>query len=112
MLLHLAVEDHDDHVLVRAQGELDLSSAGRVTAAVKEAFAHGRGSVLVDLSGVTFVDSTGLTALVRIHREAEARGTYVAVVAPSRSVRRVLDLLGLGDVLHVHNTVEQALPHG
>ena len=76
-------------------GEIDMATADAfydqlcvlVTAAHSPAF--------VDLSGVSFMDSCGLNALVRASRDAAAAGANLVLVAPSRQVRRVLVVSGL-----------------
>ncbi len=109
MLLRLIVESRGGHVLIRAEGELDMSGAAGIQQAVADALGDGHLLVLLDLSGVTFVDSTGLSALVSVHLSAEQAGSYLAVVSPRESVRRVMRLLGVEDVLHLHDSVDEAL---
>ena len=78
MLLRLVVENRNGHVLVRAVGELDIASAPSVTTAAEDAFADGYRLLLLDLSGISFMDSTGLSALLALHREAESRDAHTA----------------------------------
>jgi anti-anti-sigma factor len=54
--------------------------------------------LVIDFGGVTFVDSTGLGALVRIRNEAERHGKRVDLVGVRREVRRVLELTGLSEL--------------
>ncbi|UDY37581.1 STAS domain-containing protein [Dermatobacter hominis] len=77
----------DDGPVVIAVGELDLASTPAFTAALTEALVDERQTLTIDLSGVTFCDSTGLRALLTApgHRPVRLR-------APTTSVRRLLDL--------------------
>ena len=109
MLLRLDVEDRADHSVVIATGEIDAATAGDVTTAIAGPLAQGRPTVLLDFSGVTFIDSTGLGMLVRAHRAAEARGGFFAVVHPTPQTRKLVRVLGLDQLLHVYDTHEQAL---
>ena len=109
MLLRLLVETSPGHVLIRASGELDVSNSASLTQAGEDAMADGYKTVLIDFSGITFMDSTGLSALVALHRHASARDAYVAVVAPGESARRLIELMGLDETLHLHASVEEAL---
>jgi anti-anti-sigma factor len=78
-------------------GELDMASAS-----VVEARLDGLdGSVDLECSGVTFVDSSGLRLFVAIHRACEARGAKLTIVNPSGRVTQLLELTGLDSVLDV-----------
>jgi len=90
----IALDHTGDTVTVRVVGELDLSCAARFDLAMSGAFELGDRWV-VDLSGVVFVDSTGVRCLVRAWRESLRRGTRVEIVGVTPAVRRVLDLTGL-----------------
>lgn len=109
MLLRLLVETSDGRVLIRASGELDVSNSASLVQAGEDAMADGYETVLVDFSGITFVDSSGLSALVALHRHAAERGVFVAVVALGDSTRRIIDLMGLDETLNLHPNVEEAL---
>jgi anti-sigma B factor antagonist len=108
MQLRLDVDDRDDHAVVTATGEIDVETAGSLSDSVTEALAQAP-RVLLDLSAVTFIDSTGLGVLVRAHRAAEARGGFFAVVHPTPQTRKLVRVLGLDQLLHVYDTHEQAL---
>jgi anti-sigma B factor antagonist len=109
VLLRLVVEIRNGHVLVRAVGELDLSSAPSLSTAAENALADGYHLVLLDLSGVSFMDSTGLSALLAVHREAEARDAHAAIIASSDNALRVIEMLGVDQVLHLYDTVDAAV---
>jgi anti-sigma B factor antagonist len=109
VLLRLVVENRSGHVLVRAAGELDLSSAPNLTSAAEDAFADGYRVLLLDLSGVSFMDSTGISAVLSVDREAQERDAYAAIIAPSENALRVLEMLGVDQVLNIYDTVDAAL---
>jgi anti-sigma B factor antagonist len=85
----LSVEVDAARRTVLVAGEVDLSSVERLVRAADR--LPGDGPIRIDLRGVSFIDSTGIRGLVRIASER----SEVVLVAPSRSVRRVLDLLRL-----------------
>lgn len=99
-----------DAIVVAVAGEIDLGSIGTVRAALTDALARHR-RVVADLSGVRFMGSTGLNELVRAHRRAEAARGRLFVVSGvgNRRVLRPVHAAGLGDHLHVHDTLESAL---
>lgn len=82
------------------RGELDLATApeleGRVLGTIREG-----GSVVLDLSELTFMDSTGVRTVVAAHQAARDAGTELAVVRPPREspVSRVIDISGIAGTL-------------
>jgi anti-anti-sigma factor len=108
MQLRVVVEERGDGVaLVTATGELDTSTAETLRDAVRDALGSGYDAVLVVLAGVSFVDSSGVTALLAGNRLARRSGRYFGLVAPSEQAVRVLDMLGVTE-LAVHRTVDEA----
>ncbi|HET6165494.1 MAG TPA: STAS domain-containing protein [Marmoricola sp.] len=88
------ISDASPHVVVVA-GELDIAVADAFLDRCRQALAGAGDTIELDLGGVTFIDSTGIGALVRVHREATAQGTSVRLTHVPRQVSRVLDLSGL-----------------
>ena len=88
-----------EEISVRLEGELDLETAkafDRRLADIDEARVT---RLLIDLSGVTFMDSTGLQSIVRAHRSAEANGHDLVLRRGSRQVQRLFQLTGMDDRL-------------
>ena len=79
------------------RGELDLATAPRLAEAAESQLSQQQQSLVVDLTGATFLDSSGARELVRIARRAAADGVSLEVVCPraNRPVRLVVDLLEL-----------------
>jgi anti-sigma B factor antagonist len=98
-----------EHAVVSASGELDLYSAGCLEARIEEADAAGAQTVLVDLSEISFVDSTGLGVLVQETNRLEGRGHTLVLVTNDPRTRRVLELTGLDRVLRTYATLQDAL---
>jgi anti-sigma B factor antagonist len=103
-----AVEQRGEAIVVRLAGELDLYNADDARAAIGEAAAQNPGRVVVDLSQVTFVDSTGLGVLVEGRTKLENRRALL-LAAPQMETRRALEVSGLDRYLPVHETVDDAL---
>jgi anti-sigma B factor antagonist len=80
------------------RGELDLASAPELAAAVDTELAATPQALVLDLSGTTFLDSSGARELVRVSRKAESAGVALHVLVPekNRPVRLTIDLLELG----------------
>lgn len=84
-----------------AAGELDVASAPALEHAVARALAGQGGRFRLDVRGTMFMDSTGARSLLHVHNRVEELGRQLVVVAPTRAVRRVLELMGLNQVIEV-----------
>lgn len=91
----------------RFVGEIDFTSAGPVQSTLTSMILPGGGTVVADLSQVTFIDSSGLGALVQAHRTALERETRLVVVASS-PVLRLLRVTGLDTVLETYDGLDAA----
>lgn len=94
--------------IVRASGEIDLRNVHRLAEILDQALSDSR-TVIVDFGGVSYIDSTGLNTLVRLHEQCAQRKTGMAVVVTSRTLRRIFSVLGLQDVFRIFPTVDAAL---
>ncbi|MFC8425815.1 STAS domain-containing protein [Streptomyces sp. NPDC057236] len=92
--------------LVTVEGALDLHTASQLADILQPLLLTSGQSVLVDLSGVAFLDSTGLTCLIAAYRTARSTGARLALIAPGERVRRMLALTGTDRVLHSYATVD------
>jgi anti-sigma B factor antagonist len=99
-LLRCSYEHDGGADIVHVRGELDISSVGELQCAVAGAPCKGR-ELHLDLSGLTFLDSTGAEALMRIHKSFETDGRRVVLTRPRRQVLTVLTLLGLDQLLSI-----------
>lgn len=82
----------NDVALIRLEGEIDISSAHLLTSQFTWVVSQGKSAVIVDATKVSFMDSTGLHALVEGKRALHEHGTRIFLV-PSPHVRRVLELV-------------------
>ena len=94
--------------VVRAVGEIDLNSSGGLREAVDEAAAFSS-RVIVDLTLVELLDSTGLSVLADAQWRAGATGGVVALVGPRRLVRTVLEITRLDEAFPIYGELEDAL---
>ena len=89
-------------------GDVDLESSPRARELLLGLVLGGR-SVLVDLSGVGYIDSSGVASLIEAFQLARRSGTGFALVAPTPSALRVLQLARLDRVFTIHPTLADAL---
>lgn len=103
---------HNGHTIVWAQGEIDIATVNGLMQELANA-AHGHQCrVIVDLTDVTFMDSTGLNALVSARRKASAGGGEVQLVGACALVRKILRITGLDQIFPVYSTIDEAIGAG
>jgi anti-sigma B factor antagonist len=95
--------------VVSARGDLDLATVVAFRADLNDQLTAGTSQVVVDLSEVTFIDSTAVGALVTASRALQRRGGSLLLVCRTSRVLRVLEITGLDTVLPVHGSVDEAL---
>jgi anti-sigma B factor antagonist len=88
----------DDSFFVRVAGELDAASVGRLEGVLDDAIARGAMRIEMDLSRVSFVDSSGLAVLIRTQQRVVARGGALAVEPASEPARRLFEVAGVSDL--------------
>jgi anti-sigma B factor antagonist len=105
------IERNDGYVVVRLAGELDLYNAHVVRETLLECCAEAPERLIVDLSGVKFIDSTALGVLIEARtRLVNRRGFLLA--APGLETRRALEISGLDRHFAVHDSLDAALGAG
>ena len=90
------VDDGGKSVLTLS-GELDLSTVGRVEAAFERALSRSPELLVVDVSELGFIDSSGIALLIR----ASERVGRLELRCPTPILRRVIDVTGLTEILHI-----------
>lgn len=96
---------------VSVRGELDLSTAPELEGPLEEILGDATGSVLIDLSGCEFIDSTGIALIVRAWQRLDGGegGRTLVICSQNDQVRRVLEITGLELSIPVHLTRDDAL---
>jgi anti-anti-sigma factor len=105
----VADPQHLPAVVVALPSEIDMASAGRASQQLGAALAPGIKTVIADMTATRFCDSSGISVLVRAHKQAAANGTQLRLVVVSTIVLRALRLVQLDDLLPIHPTLSQAL---
>ncbi|MGH2762336.1 MAG: STAS domain-containing protein [Thermoleophilaceae bacterium] len=102
-MLPLAVEQtsRDGVEVLMVEGEVDVATAPRLITALNQAVSGALESLVIDLSAVGFMDSTGLALLINAHRRITHRRKGFAVVCPPGPLRRVFEVTDMVDLLHV-----------
>ena len=102
----LNVNQDNAHTVLTVAGEIDLSTSDQLDAAVVEALAQETAHLTLDLSEVTFLDSSGLGVIVKALKRAKEATTVFDVVAVNDRVIKVFKLTGLDSVLEIYATLD------
>lgn len=105
-MLDITIEESGDYTICRPAGELDAFTVGQFREALTD-LGGGR-QLLIDLSGVPFLDSAGLGALIGGVRRAREAGGDVAVYGARSAVSRLLHTTGFDRVAAVLETEDEA----
>ena len=100
---------HDDRVVVHVAGALDLYTVGVLREVLLDSIAADFTDIVVVLTGVTFVDSTGLGVLVGAHKRVRSRGGRLQLVVDQESVLKVIRITALNHVFALYPTLDAAL---
>jgi anti-sigma B factor antagonist len=96
--------DERGHTLLRVTGAIDMQSRDALLTAGRAAFESDSPGLVLDLADVTFLDSTGIGALVELGHDAEDADAGFALRDPSPRVVRVLRMTGLSDAWPIEQT--------
>jgi len=99
--LRIEVANTTSPTTVVLSGEIDLATAGRLRAALIAISHSGEHNVVIDMTNVTFMDSTGLSALVGPLKRFRSMDGQIVLRSPSKSVRKVLEITGLTRVFTI-----------
>lgn len=95
--------------VLKLPAEMDLTVADAVREALLSVLNAGALGLVVDMTGTTFCDSAGITALVRAARRADANGATMRLAVTVPPVLRVLTLVGIDRLIDVYPDVDAAL---
>jgi anti-sigma B factor antagonist len=101
MALKIDTEKTAGGITIKATGEVDLYTSPELRKEILKAIPSSGGELAIDLSDVTYIDSSGVATLVEALRGANQQGTTFALVSPSQAVKQVLELARLDSVFEV-----------
>ena len=109
MDLGLDVGERDGVTVITASGELDLGSSPRLRDLAVDRLMHGARGLVIDLTEVAFIDSTGLGTLVAILKRARSLGGDLGLVVSLDRVRKLFELTGLTAAFAIHADLDSAV---
>jgi len=107
--LRVEVQSYGEATVLAVSGELDLASSPMLESGLERVSSTGSGPVIVDLRQLDFMDSTGLSVLVKAHQRAQDDGRRFGLVSGPPQIQRLLSLTGIGERITVVRTPEELL---
>ncbi|MEZ5118007.1 MAG: STAS domain-containing protein [Candidatus Nanopelagicales bacterium] len=98
-----------DRTVVEVGGEVDVYTAPALDERLGALIDEGQTRLVLDLTGVDFLDSTGLGVIVKALKRTRERGGGLALVVTEERIRKVFRITGLDAVVPLHSSVESAL---
>jgi anti-anti-sigma factor len=95
--------------LVALSGEMDIVSAGSFTEAMAELEDSASDGIVIDVGGLTFIDSSGINALVQAVRAFATRGGRAVLASPGAHIQRVFQITHVGEIVTVAADRDEAL---
>jgi anti-anti-sigma factor len=109
-LARIEIDQTPRGVIARISGEIDISNVGAVKRKLTDAVTSASPGLVVDVSGTTYLDSSGVYLLFELARALEGRQQQMCVVAPPTTPStRVLLITGFDHIVPVTGTVEEAI---
>lgn len=103
------IRDETGVTVVTLEGELEVSEAPALRDLLGSLVAGPQSRILLDVLGVTFIDSSGIGVLVGAHRRAVEAGARLGIAGPSAGVRRVFELTRTDRVLNIFGSVPEGV---
>ncbi|GAA1756152.1 STAS domain-containing protein [Streptomonospora arabica] len=104
-------DSNERNAVAAMPAEIDIHNRDGLVQSMFEVLDSNAGVLVVDMSETVFCDSSGVHALLTARRRALSRGKTIRVVAPRRNVRRVLEICGIGRLMPIDGSLEEALSH-
>ena len=100
----------DDHVVVRMKGDLDIvNSSDFKKWIVDHLIASGRKNIVLDMTKLNYMDSSGLGVIISIQKHCKLNGGSLAIFGLNTQIRKLLELTSLDRILKIKDNLEEAL---
>jgi anti-sigma B factor antagonist len=100
-ILGTEIQKGAPYALVTLVGELDTSNVGQLYEELAALTREGIRHISIDLAGLEFVDSTGLSALIAAHKRTASQGGELILHAPNRDIRRQFKMTGVDTYFNI-----------
>ena len=104
------IERHDHRLIAHLRGEVDASNVRSLQRDIVAAIPNTAAGLVLELSALDYIDSSGIRMLFALHKQLERRGQRVRAVVPDATpVKRVLDFAGVGTLIPLDAELSAAL---
>jgi anti-sigma B factor antagonist len=104
--MQIATTPGSDRYVIAASGEVDLASSPELDIAIIAAIKSGSSSLVIDLTDVSFMDSSGLGVIVRGLKRCREADKDLDLVITNERVLKVFGITGLDQVIPIHDSIE------
>lgn len=108
-MVEISTESFKRADLITVSGRIDSSNASELDSALSGLTENGRHNIVLDLSGIEYMSSAGLRAIVGSYRECRTHGGDVRIANPSDRAREVFDLAGLTAIFSIYDDSTSAV---
>ena len=109
-IISVRVEDLGGLPAAHLDGEIDISNASEIRNQLLAALSNTAPGIIVDLSGVTYLDSRGVHVLLELAERVRVRQQRLCIVVPDTAlIKRILKLTHLDEIVPLDNTLEDAV---
>ena len=98
-----------DVVLAEIEGEVDAHTASMLDKTLKDLLAQGHSRLVLDTSQMHYISSAGLRAIMFAQREVSQHGGEIRVCGLNAQVRRLFEMIGLDECLHLSSSLQEAM---
>jgi anti-sigma B factor antagonist len=106
MIMQIATTPGSDRYVITVSGEVDLASSPDLDTAIIAAIESGSSSLVIDLTDVSFMDSSGLGVIVRGLKRCREADKDLDLVITNERVLKVFGITGLDQVIPIHDSIE------
>lgn len=99
--MNVNVNRDGSRLIAAVEGEVDADNCEALGASIEPALSDDVDTLVIDAANLSFIDSSGITELLRMRDVMQARGGVCRIEAPTDQVRRILEITGLGDAFAV-----------
>ena len=107
--MNITEQQRAESLVIRVEGDIDASNAAELRKHLGESIGRHTGRFVLDLSAVSFIDSSGLGALVGFYKQVRVGEGDVRLAGLQENVQKIFALTRLDQVFGLHSTVDEAL---
>ena len=107
--MKIKFRDERNYTVVNLEGELDVESSSDFKRRIEIKISNGHSNMIIDLSRVVYIDSSGLGALIALQRKARLKGGSLVIVGATDQIRRTMKITHLDRLFEFYDTLEEVV---